>query len=46
MCVDGGKKQVSSFIREIRVILTKDRISKNNVVGNKEMDLKKWVEKI
>ena len=30
----------------MRLILTKDRISKNNFVGNKEMDSKKWVEKI
>ena len=41
-----NNKQVSSFIRYIRVILTKDSFSKNNVVGNIEMDFKKWVEKI
>ena len=44
------KKTISKSSRLLKSLelsyLTKDRISKNNVVGNIEMDLKKWVEKI
>ena len=44
------KKTISKSPRLLKSLelsyLTKDRISKNNVVGNIEMDLKKWVKNI